>query len=65
MNTRQFNFLKNGVLSALRYGNCEQALGMLQGTAYTADTSDFTEQMKQLFEWVNLAGQCAIDRKFE
>ena len=68
MNQQQFNFLQNGVLYALRCGNCEQALGMLQGAcAVTSLHVTYANglDIDQLFKWVSLAGECAIDRKFD
>ena len=68
MNQQQFNFLQNGVLYALHCGNCEQALGMLQGACAVTNlhvTYANGLDIDQLFKWVDLAGACAIDRKFE
>ena len=68
MNQQQFNFLQNGVLYALRCGNCEQALGMLQGACAMTNlhvTYANGLDIDQLFKWVDLAGACAIDRKFD
>ena len=68
MNQQQFNFLQNGVLYALHCGNYEQALGMLQGACAVTNlhvTYANGLDIDQLFKWVNLAGECAIDRKFD
>ena len=68
MDQQQFNFLQNGVLYALRCGNCEQALGMLQGACAVTSlhvTHANGLDIDQLFKWVNLAGECAIDRRFD
>ena len=68
MNQQQFNFLRSGVLSALYYGNCEQALGMLQGACAVTNlhvTHANGLDIDQLFKWVDLAGIAAIDRKFD
>ena len=68
MNQQQFNFLQNGVLYALRCGNCDQALGMLQGACAVTNlhvTYANGLDIDQLFKWVDLAGIAAIDRKFD
>ena len=68
MNESQFNAIKAMVLSMLRNGEYQQALGMLQGAcAVTNLQSTYANglDIDQLFKWVNLAGECAIDRKFD
>ena len=68
MNESQFNAIKAMVLSMLRHGEYQQALGMLQGACAVTNlhvTYANGLDIDQLFEWVNLAGECAIDRKFD
>ena len=70
MNQQQFNFLQNGVSYALHCGNCEQALGMLQGACavtslQSTEANGLSRDLDQLFKWVDLAGIAAIDRKFD
>ena len=68
MNESQFNAIKAMVLSMLRFGEYQQALGMLQGAcAVTSLHVTYANglDIDQLFKWVNLAGECAIDRKFD
>ena len=68
MNQQQFNQIKAMVLSMLRFGEYQQALGMLQGAcAVTSLHVTYANglDIDQLFKWVNLAGECAIDRKFD
>ena len=68
MNQQQFNQIKAMVLSMLRFGEYQQALGMLQGACAVTNlhvTYANGLDIDQLFKWVNLAGECAIDRKFD
>ena len=68
MNQQQFNQIKAMVLSMLRHGEYQQALGMLQGAcAVTSLHVTYANglDIDQLFKWVNLAGECAIDRWFD
>ena len=68
MNQQQFNQIKAMVLSMLRFGEYQQALGMLQGAcAVTSLHVTYANglDIDQLFKWVDLAGECAIDRKFD
>ena len=68
MSESQFNAIKAMVLSMLRGGAIDQALGMLQGACAMTNlhvTYANGLDIDQLFEWVNLAGECAIDRKFD
>ena len=68
MNQQQFNQIKAVVLSMLRFGEYQQALGMLQGACAVTNlhvTYANGLDIDQLFKWVNLAGECAIDRKFD
>ena len=65
MNQQQFNQIKAVVLSMLRHGEYQQALGMLQGAGVVADVGSHVAEWEQLHSWVNLAGECAIDRKFD
>ena len=68
MNESQFNAIKAIVLSMLRFGEYQQALGMLQGAcAVTSLHVTYANglDIDQLFKWVDLAGECAIDRKFD
>ena len=66
MTTEQFNALRNAVLNTLYFGAHEQALGMLQGASIVANvTTNNLAEWQQLFAWVNMAGSCAIDRKFD
>ena len=68
MNESQFNAIKAMVLSMLRGGAIDQALGMLQGACAMTNlhvTYANGLDIDQLFKWVNLAGECAIDRQFD
>ena len=68
MNESQFNAIKAIVLSMLRFGEYQQALGMLQGAcAVTSLHVTYANglDIDQLFKWVDLAGECAIDRRFD
>ena len=68
MNQQQFNAIKAMVLSMLRFGEYQQALGMLQGAcAMTSLQSTKANglDIDQLFKWVDLAGIAAIDRRFD
>lgn len=66
MTTEQFNVLREAVLNTLHYGLPEQALGMLQGACCVTNVSVAqSDDLDQLFAWVNMAGTCAIDRKFD
>ena len=70
MNESQFNQIKAMVLSMLRVGEYQQALGMLQGACamtnlQSTKANSLHRDLEQLFKWVNLAGECAIDRKFD
>mgnify|MGYP003621420100 CR=1 FL=1 len=68
MNQQQFNQIKAMVLSMLRFGEYQQALGMLQGACAVTNlhvTYANGLDIDQLFEWVNLAGDAAIDRRFD
>lgn len=68
MNHQQFNAIKAMVLSMLRLGEYQQALGMLQGAcAVTSLHVTYANglDIDQLFKWVDLAGECAIDRRFD
>ena len=64
MNQQQFNAIKAMVLSMLRHGEYQQALGMLQGANLHVTYANGLD-IDQLFKWVNLAGECAIDRRFD
>ena len=70
MNQQQFNQIKAMVLSMLRFGEYQQALGMLQGACamtnlQSTKANGLARDLDQLFKWVNMAGECAIDRKFD
>ena len=68
MNQQQFNAIKAMVLSMLRFGEYQQALGMLQGACAVTSlhvTHANGLDIDQLFKWANLAGECAIDRRFD
>ena len=70
MNQQQFDAIKAMVLSMLRHGAYQQALGMLQGACAVASlqspkANGLTRDLDQLFEWVDMAGCAAIDRKFD
>ena len=68
MDQKQFDAIKAMVLSMLRHGAYQQALGMLQGAcAVTSLHVTYANglDIDQLFKWVNMAGECAIDRKFD
>ena len=70
MNQQQFNQIKAMVLSMLRHGEYQQALGMLQGACavtslQSTKANGLSRDLDQLFKWVNLAGECAIDRRFD
>lgn len=68
MNQQQFNAIKAMVLSMLRFGAIDQALGMLQGAcAVTSLHVTYANglDVDQIFKWVDLAGECAIDRNFD
>ena len=70
MNQQQFNAIKAMVLSMLRFGEYQQALGMLQGACAVTNlqstkANGLARDLDQLFKWVNMAGECAIDRRFE
>ena len=70
MNQQQFNQIKAAVLYMLRFGEYQQALGMLQGACamtnlQSTKANGLIRDLDQLFKWVNLAGECAIDRKFD
>ena len=70
MDQQQFNQIKAMVLSMLRFGEYQQALGMLQGACamtnlQSTKANGLHRDLDQLFKWVNLAGECAIDRKFD
>ena len=68
MNQQQFNQIKAMVLSMLRFGEYQQALGMLQGACAMTNlhvTYANGLDIDQLFKWVNMAGECAIDRRFD
>ena len=68
MNQQQFNQIKAMVLSMLRFGEYQQALGMLQGACAVTNlhvTYANGLDIDQLFKWVDLAGIAAIDRKFD
>lgn len=68
MNQQQFNQIKAVVLSMLRFGEYQQALGVLQGACAVTDlhvTYASGLDIDQLFKWVNMAGECAIDRQFD
>lgn len=70
MNESQFNAIKAMVLYMLRFGEYQQALGVLQGACamtnlQSTKANGLIRDIDQLFRWVNLAGACAIDRKFD
>ena len=70
MNESQFNAIKAMVLSMLRFGEYQQALGMLQGACAVTNlqstkANGLARDLDQLFKWVNMAGECAIDRRFD
>ena len=70
MNQQQFNAIKAMVLSMLRFGEYQQALGMLQGACavtslQSTKANGLARDLDQLFKWVNLAGIAAIDRQFD
>lgn len=70
MNESQFNAIKAMVLYVLRFGEYQQALGMLQGAfamtnPQSTKANGLHRDLDQLFKLVNLAGECAIDRKFD
>ena len=68
MSESQFNAIKAMVLSMLRGGAIDQALGMLQGACAMTNlhvTYANGLDIDQLFKWVDLAGIAAIDRKFD
>ena len=70
MNNEQFNAIKAMVLYVLRFGEYQQALGMLQGACamtnlQSTKANGLILDLDQLFKWVNLAGECAIDRRFD
>ena len=68
MNQQQFNQIKAMVLSMLRVGEYQQALGMLQGACAVTNlhvTHANGLDIDQLFKWVDLAGIAAIDRRFD
>ena len=70
MTTEQFNAIKAMVLYVLRFGEYQQALGMLQGACamtnlQSTKANGLIRDLDQLFKWVSLAGECAIDRKFD
>ena len=68
MNQQQFNQIKAMVLSMLRHGEYQQALGVLQGACAVTDlhvTYANDLDIDQLFKWVDLAGIAAIDRRFD
>ena len=70
MNQQQFNQIKAAVLSMLRFGEYQQALGMLQGACamtnlQSTEANGLIRDLDQLFKLVDLAGECAIDRKFD
>ena len=70
MTTEQFNAIKAMVLSTLRFCEYQQALGMLQGACamtnlQSTKANGLHRDIDQLFKLVDLAGACAIDRKFD
>ena len=70
MSESQFNAIKAMVLSMLRGGAIDQALGMLQGACamtnlQSTKANGLARDLDQLFKWVDLAGIAAIDRKFD
>ena len=68
MNQQQFNQIKAVVLSMLRFGEYQQALGTLQGACAMTNLQSTKANgldIDQLFKWVDLAGIAAIDRKFD
>ena len=68
MNQQQFNAIKAMVLSMLRFGEYQQALGMLQGACAMTNLQSTKANgldIDQLFKWVDLAGIAAIDRRFD
>ena len=70
MNQQQFNQIKAMVLSMLRHGEYQQALGMLQGACamtnlQSTKANGLARDLDQLFKWVDLAGIAAIDRRFD
>ena len=70
MNQQQFNQIKAAVLYMLRHGEYQQALGMLQGACamtnlQSTKANGLHRDIDQLFKLVDLAGACAIDRKFD
>ena len=70
MNESQFNAIKAMVLSMLRFGEYQQALGTLQGACAVTNlqstkANSLHRDLDRLFKWVNMAGECAIDRRFD
>jgi len=70
MNQQQFNAIKATVLYMLRFCEYQQALGVLQGACamtnlQSTKANGLIRDLDQLFKLVNLAGECAIDRKFD
>ena len=65
MNQQQFDAIKAMVLSMLRLGEYQQALGMLQGAGIVADVGSHMAEWEQMYSWGGMAGECAIDRKFD
>ena len=70
MTTEQFNAIKAMVLYMLRFGEYQQALGTLQGACamtnlQSTKANGLIRDLDQLFKWVSLAGECAIDRRFD
>ena len=68
MNESQFNAIKAMVLSMLRFGEYQQALGTLQGACAVTNlqstkANSLHRDLDRLFKWVNMAGECAIDRR--